>query len=58
VERIRRTATGRGVVTTAKDAGKLAGRLRDLQVWVLEQTVVVEEGGSELASLLNGLGRR
>lgn len=53
--RIRRASGGRPVVTTAKDAIKLRELLPDVQLWVLEQSVVVESGESQLASRLDAL---
>lgn len=37
-------AAGRPVVTTAKDAVKLASRMKGVDLWVLEQDVVFESG--------------
>jgi tetraacyldisaccharide 4'-kinase len=55
LDRIRREAAGRRLVTTAKDLVKLAPLAPDLELWDLEQEVVVEEGMAELAGLLDGL---
>lgn len=55
VERIRALAAGRPVVTTAKDAVKLGPLAAELELWVLEQEVVVEAGGEALAALLDEL---
>src|SRR5690606_23287230 len=44
LERIVEVASGRPVVTTAKDAVKLRDLDAGLEVWVLDQDVVVEEG--------------
>jgi len=53
--RIRRTAAGRPIVTTAKDAVKLEPLAADLPFWVLEQEVVVEAGGDALMESLDRL---
>lgn len=53
--RIRQSAGGRAVVTTAKDAIKLGPMAPDLEIWALEQEVVVEAGSSALAALLDRL---
>ncbi|MGK7313088.1 MAG: tetraacyldisaccharide 4'-kinase, partial [Candidatus Longimicrobiales bacterium M2_2A_002] len=42
--RIREVAAGGAVITTAKDAVKLAALLPDTDIWVQDQTVVFEEG--------------
>jgi len=55
VERIRTLARGRPVVTTAKDAVKLRPLARDLDLWVLEQEVVVEDGFAALERRLDRL---
>ncbi len=44
IEGIRNEATGQTVITTAKDAVKLASRLEGVDVWVLDQTLDFEEG--------------
>jgi tetraacyldisaccharide 4'-kinase len=53
LERIRDLAAGRPVVTTAKDMVKLRDLVDDLDLWILEQDVVVEEGADLLAGLLD-----
>lgn len=59
LERIIEVAGGRPVVTTAKDAVKLRDLDAELELWVLDQDVVVEEGQEALASALDGvLGQR
>jgi tetraacyldisaccharide 4'-kinase len=55
---IRRVAAGRGVVTTAKDMVKLALLANDLELWILEQEVVVEEGADALGELLEQISER
>jgi len=55
LERIIAVADGRPVVTTAKDAVKLSGLAPELELWVLEQDVVVEEGGDALSTALDAL---
>lgn len=55
---IRRKAAGRPVVTTAKDLVKLGPVAPDLELWILEQEVVVEEGAAALDTLLAGLDSR
>ncbi len=55
VRRIRDVAAGRAIVTTAKDAVKLAPLAPDLKFWVLEQNVTVERGADELLGLFDGL---
>jgi tetraacyldisaccharide 4'-kinase len=44
IEAIREAAGGQAVITTAKDAVKLAGWLADADVWVLEQSVQFDAG--------------
>ena len=52
--RVRQAAGASGVVlTTAKDAVKLAMAAPDLTIWVLEQELRVEAGASELAAALD-----
>ena len=58
IARILELARGRPVVTTAKDAVKLRPLVEQLEVWVLEQRVVVEAGGELLASVLDELAAR
>jgi tetraacyldisaccharide 4'-kinase len=58
LDRIRRAAAGRPIVTTAKDMVKLAPLAPDLDLWVLEQEVVVEEGESALHELLDEIVAR
>ena len=53
IERIRRTAGSRPVVTSAKDWVKLRGRLDAACMWVLTQEVIVEEGQSLLEEALD-----
>lgn len=55
LERIRSAAAGRPIVTTAKDMVKLSTFAGDLEIWVLEQEVVVEEGAEALSELLDQL---
>lgn len=55
VEGIERAAAGRAVVTTAKDAVKLCGFETSLDLWVLEQKVVPEQGAQDLLTLLDPL---
>lgn len=61
LERIRELASGRPIVTTAKDLVKLSALDPTLDLWVLEQEVVVEAGGDELNGVLDralaGAGR-
>lgn len=52
-ERIRQAAGGRPIVTTSKDAIKLAPLAEELEIWVLEQDVVPEAGAEALLRLLN-----
>ena len=51
--RIERDANGRTVVTTTKDAVKLGGLRGRVDVRVLEQRVVIEEGEAELAERIS-----
>lgn len=53
LERIRELAGGRPVVTTAKDLVKLGALDPTLDLWVLDQEVVVEGGGDDLSGLLD-----
>jgi tetraacyldisaccharide 4'-kinase len=55
--RIRRSAAGRPVVTTAKDHVKLASLLGDVDLWILEQRVDVELGADAIATVLDGVRR-
>ncbi|HEX7120457.1 MAG TPA: tetraacyldisaccharide 4'-kinase [Longimicrobiales bacterium] len=55
VRRIREAASGRPIVTTAKDAVKLAPLAPDLDIWILEQDVVIEAGADELARRFDAL---
>jgi len=55
LERIREAADGRPVVTTAKDAVKLADLAPELELWVLQQDVVIEEGAEALSAALDAL---
>ncbi len=55
LERIIEVAGGRPVVTTAKDAVKLRDLDAGLEVWVLDQDVVVEEGNEALSAALDAL---
>jgi tetraacyldisaccharide 4'-kinase len=57
LERIRALAVGRSVVTTAKDMVKLESLVPDLDLWVLEQEVIVEEGADLLAALLDQIAQ-
>jgi tetraacyldisaccharide 4'-kinase len=56
-ERIRTTAAGRSVVTTAKDYVKLSALLTYIDVWILEQRVEVETGSVAIARALDGLAK-
>ena len=56
-ERIRFTAAGRAVVTTAKDHVKLGALLPHTDLWILEQRVEVEMGGDAIARALDDLNR-
>ena len=58
VRRIAVAAAGRPIVTTAKDAVKLATLAPELDLWVLEQGVVVEEGGEAIGTRLDALLER
>ncbi|HEX7050080.1 MAG TPA: tetraacyldisaccharide 4'-kinase [Longimicrobiales bacterium] len=53
IARLRQTAGGRAVVTTAKDAVKLAPLDPELDLWVLEQDVRVEAGAEVFARRLD-----
>lgn len=53
--RIETAAGGGPILTTEKDAVKLAPLLPDAELWVLEQRVEVEEGGEHLARALDAL---
>ncbi len=53
--RIRERAAGRQIVTTAKDWVKLRALLPPDAVWLLEQDVVMTDGGTHLDRLLSGL---
>lgn len=53
--RIRELSAGRPIVTTAKDMVKLEGLDPTLDLWVLDQEVVVERGEDELSGLLDRL---
>lgn len=52
VERIRNTAAGRPVVTTAKDHVKLGALLEPAHTWVLQQRVHVETGEAVITDAL------
>ena len=54
LRRIRDVSAGRVIVTTAKDAVKLAPLAPDLELWILEQKVAVEQGADALSRLLDG----
>lgn len=56
VAAIRRAAAGRPLITTAKDLVKLGPLAPDLDLWILEQEVVVEAGAARLNELLAELG--
>ncbi len=58
LERIRKVAAGRPVVTTSKDLVKLGPIASDLDLWVLEQEVIVEEGADALHELLDRISGR
>ncbi len=55
VRRIREAAADRAIVTTAKDAVKLAPLAPELDMWILEQKVCVEAGAGALARRLDEL---
>ena len=55
LSRIVEVADGRPIVTTAKDAVKLRDLDAELELWVLDQDVVVEEGHEALSAALDGL---
>lgn len=55
VARIQRAAAGRPIVTTAKDALKLEEFGAALELWILEQEVVVEDGMAALDRILDRL---
>ena len=57
VDRIRGRAAGRPIITTAKDAIKLRPLADGLELWVLEQAVVPEEGADALVAVLDRLAR-
>jgi len=57
-ERILTRASGRAIVTTAKDWVKLDGLLDPASVWVLEQEVRMDEGDDALDRLLATLAVR
>jgi tetraacyldisaccharide 4'-kinase len=58
LEHIRQVAAGRPIVTTTKDLVKLGPLAPDLDLWVLEQEVVVEEGAAALSDLLDQISAR
>ncbi|MGH7500150.1 MAG: tetraacyldisaccharide 4'-kinase [Longimicrobiales bacterium] len=53
VRRMQSIARGRPIVTTAKDAVKLARLEGAADVWVLEQTVEIESGMTELMQMID-----
>lgn len=53
--RIRSVASGRAVVTTAKDHVKLGTLLTETDVWILDQRVEVETGSDVIAAALDGV---
>lgn len=55
LERIAAIAGGRAVVTTAKDAVKLRALQTDLDLWILDQEVIVEEGLEALTAAMDRL---
>ncbi|HEX7090173.1 MAG TPA: tetraacyldisaccharide 4'-kinase [Longimicrobiales bacterium] len=55
LERIAAVAGGRAVVTTAKDAVKLRALEAELDLWILEQEVIVEEGLEALTAAMDRL---
>lgn len=55
---IRTAAAGRAIVTTAKDAVKLAELDPSLELWVLEQDVIIEANGDRLRDRLTELLQR
>jgi tetraacyldisaccharide 4'-kinase len=56
-ERIRTTAAGRSVITTAKDHVKLSALLTYTDVWILEQGIEVETGNAAIALALDELAK-
>lgn len=57
VRRIVDAASGRPIVTTAKDAVKLAPLVPELDFWILEQGVTIEAGAHVLERRLDALAR-
>jgi tetraacyldisaccharide 4'-kinase len=55
VGRIRDVACGRPIITTEKDAVRLAGLGADTEMWILEQDVEIEAGGADLDRALDGI---
>lgn len=53
VERILQRSRGGAVITTGKDAVKLAGLMDHDALWILEQEVTIEENAAALARLLD-----
>lgn len=58
VDRIRKVARGRPIVTTEKDWVKLHDHLDAGSVWVLHQVVEIEQGGAVLDEMLGTIGTR
>lgn len=55
IDALVKEAAGRPVVTTAKDAVKLAPRMKGVDLWVLEQDVVFESGRDWLLRAVDGV---
>lgn len=55
VERIVERARGRAIVTTAKDAVKLEAVASELELWVLEQELRLEDGADRIIGRLDAL---
>jgi tetraacyldisaccharide 4'-kinase len=51
-EHIRRIARGLPIITTAKDAVKLLSLFAPIELWVLGQEVVIEQGRAELLAMI------
>lgn len=52
IGRIQEASTGRAIVTTEKDAVKLASLIPTADLWVVEQKVVIEDGLDTLLAVL------
>ena len=55
VEHIRAAAAGSAILTTEKDAVKLAGIMAAHNVWVLEQQVIIESGQDVILAALDAV---